>query len=51
VKRFWGFYCVAFKPAYQSNAVTKQAFTLLVSTITKEEPAETDEEYAERIAL
>ena len=50
-KRFWKFYRIAFKPAYQSNAITRQAFTLLVSTVTKEELAETDEEYAKRIAL
>ncbi len=33
------------------NAVTRQAFSLLISTVTKEKPAKTDEEYAERIIL
>ncbi len=50
-KRFWRFYHIAFKPAYQSNAITRQAFTLLVNIVTKEVPAEVDEEYAERIAF
>ncbi len=50
-ERFWRFYYIAFKLAYQSNAITRQAFTLLVSTVTKKEPAKTDEEYIKRIAL
>ncbi len=51
MKRFWRFYRIVFKLAYQSNAVTRQAFTLLVSIVIKEEPAETDEKYVERIAF
>ncbi len=51
MKRFWRFYRVVFKLAYQTNAITRQVFTLLVSIITKEILAATDEEYTECIAL
>ena len=50
-ERFWKFYHTAFKLAYQTNAVIRQAFTLLVSIILKETPADIDEEYAECLAF
>src|SRR6266536_1987983 len=49
--RFWKFYQLAFPPAYQANSVTRQAFTQLVSTLTKETPASEDEDLAERLSL
>src|SRR6266545_3959248 len=49
--RFWEFYKLAFPPAYQANSVTRQAFTQLVSTLTKETPAPEDEDLAERLSL
>lgn len=50
-KRFWRFYRITFKPTYQTNAVIRQAFTLLVSTVTKKTSVITDEEYTKHIAL
>src|SRR6266540_542114 len=49
--RFWEFYKLAFPPAFQANSVTRQAFTQLVSTVTKETPAPEDENLAERLSL
>src|SRR6266540_196407 len=49
--RFWEFYQLAFLPAYQANSVTRQAYTQLVSTLTKETPAPEDEDLAERLSL
>src|SRR6266511_5856711 len=49
--RFWEFYQLAFLPAYQANLVTRQAYTQLVSTVTKETPAPEDEDLAERLLL
>src|SRR6266540_4832580 len=51
VHRFWEFYQKAFPPAYQANSVTRQAYTQLVSTVTKETPAPEDEDLAERLSL
>jgi len=49
--RFWEFYQLAFPPAFQANSVTRQAYTQLVSTLTKEEPTADDEDLAERLSL
>src|SRR6266540_6843351 len=49
--RFWEFYQLAFPPAFQANSVTRQAYTQLVSTLTKEAPAPEDEDLAERLSL
>src|SRR6266496_419692 len=49
--RFWEFYQLAFPPAFQANSVTRQAFTQLVSTVTKETPAPEDENLAKRLSL
>src|SRR6266508_6803416 len=49
--RFWEFYQLAFSPAYQANSVTRQAYTQLVSTLTKEAPAPEDEDLAKRLLL
>src|SRR6266498_2719214 len=49
--RFWEFYQLAFLPAFQANSVTRQAYTQLVSTVTKETPASEDEDLAERLSL
>src|SRR6266540_6673443 len=49
--RFWEFYQLAFLPVYQANSVTRQAYTQLVSTLTKETPASEDEDLAERLSL
>src|SRR6266545_6776569 len=49
--RFWEFYQLAFSPAFQANSVTRQAFTQLLSTLTKEAPAPEDEDLAERLSL
>src|SRR6266498_5198212 len=49
--RFWEFYKLAFPPAFQANSVTRQAFTQLVSTVTKETLAPEDEDLAERLSL
>ena len=49
--RFQEFYQLAFPPAYQANSVTRQAYTQLVSTLTKEIPAPEDEDLAERLSL
>src|SRR6266542_1359310 len=49
--RFWEFYKLAFSPAFQANSVIRQAFTQLVSTLTKEAPAPKDEDLAERLSL
>src|SRR6266540_4651557 len=49
--RFWEFYQLAFPPVYQANSVTRQAYTQLVSTLTKETPALEDEDLAERLSL
>src|SRR6266498_97660 len=51
VHRFWEFYRLAFPPAYQVNSVTRQAFTQLVSTLTKETSTPDDENLAERLLL
>src|SRR6266542_6262427 len=51
VLRFWEFYQLTFSPAYQGNSVTRQAYTQLVSTVTKETPASKDEDLAERLSL
>ncbi len=49
--RFWTFYQLAFPLAFQANSVTWQAYTQLVSTLTKEIPAPEDEDLAERLSL
>ena len=49
--RFWEFYKLAFLPVFQANSVTRQAYTQLVSTLTKEAPASEDEDLAERLSL
>src|SRR6266542_2316700 len=49
--RFWEFYQLAFPPAFQANSVIRQAYTQLVSTVTKETPAPEDEDLAERLSL
>src|SRR6266498_625847 len=51
VYRFWEFYQLAFLPAYQANSVTRQAYTQLVSTLTKETSAPEDENLAKRLSL
>src|SRR6266498_3266396 len=45
--KFWEFY----QPAFQANSVTQQAYTQLVSTITKENPTPDNEGLAERLLL
>src|SRR6266540_2312988 len=49
--RFWEFYQLAFLPAFQANSITWQAYTQLVSTLTKEAPDPEDEDLAERLSL
>src|SRR6266542_1628794 len=49
--RFWEFYQLAFPLAYQANSVIWQAYTQLVSTLTKETPAPEDEDLAKRLLL
>src|SRR6266498_3202474 len=49
--RFWEFYQLAFSPAYQTNSVTRQAYTQLVSILIKEAPTSDDENLAERLSL
>src|SRR6266542_5153628 len=49
--RFWKFYQLAFLPAFQANSVIRQAYTQLVSTLTKETPASEDKDLAERLLL
>ena len=49
--RFWKFYQLAFLPAYQASSVTRQAYTQLVSTLTKETLTLEDEDLAKRLSL
>ncbi len=49
--RFWEFYQLAFLLAYQANSVTWQAYTQLVSTLTKETLTPDDEDLAKRFSL
>ena len=49
--RFWKFYQLAFPPAYQANSVTRQVYTQLVNTLTKENPTPDDKDLAKRISL
>src|SRR6266498_1321509 len=49
--RFWEFYQLAFSPAFQANSVIRQAYTQLISTLTKETPAPEDEDLAKRLSL
>src|SRR6266498_1364910 len=49
--RFWEFYQLAFPLAFQANSVTRQAYTQLVSTLTKENPIPDDKDLAERLLL
>jgi len=49
--RFWEFYQLAFSPAYQTNSVIRQAYTQLVSTLTKKIPTTDDENLAKRLLL
>ena len=49
--RFWEFYQLAFPSAYQANSVTRQAYTQLVSTVTKETLASENKDLAERLSL
>src|SRR6266540_3850643 len=49
--RFCEFYQLAFPPAYQANSVTRQAYTQLVSILTKETLIPEDEDLAERLSL
>ena len=51
VHRFWEFYQLAFLPVYQANSVIRQAYTQLVSTLTKETPIPDDEDLAERLSI
>src|SRR6266542_5887326 len=51
VYRFWKFYQLAFLPAYQANSVTRQAYTQLVSTLTKETPTIDDKNLAKRFSI
>ncbi len=51
VHRFWEFYQLAFSPVYQANSVTWQAYTQLVSTLTKKVLTTDDEDLAERLSL
>src|SRR6266540_6192171 len=51
VHRFWEFYKLAFSPAYQANSVIRQAYTQLVSILTKETLTSDDEDLAERLSL
>ena len=49
--RFWEFYQLTFSPTFQANSVTRQAYTQLVSTLTKEASDPEDEDLAERLSL
>src|SRR6266542_6222024 len=49
--RFWEFYKLAFPLVYQANSVTRQAYTQLVNTLTKETLTPDDEGLAERLSL
>src|SRR6266540_4070379 len=49
--RFWEFYQLIFPPAFQANSVTRQAYTQLVSTLTKKKPTPDDEDLAKRLLL
>src|SRR6266545_7033034 len=49
--KFWEFYQLAFPSAYQANSVTRQAYTQLVSTLTKETLTPDDEDLAERLSI
>src|SRR6266511_2197008 len=49
--RFWEFYQLVFPPVFQANSVTRQAYTQLVSTLTKEAPGPEDEDLAKRLSL
>src|SRR6266542_1115235 len=49
--KFWEFYQLAFPLAFQANSVTRQAYTQLVSTLTKETSAPEDEDLAKRLSL
>src|SRR6266498_1161707 len=49
--RFWEFYQLAFSLAYQANSVTQQAYTQLVSTLTKETLTPDDKDLAEKLSL
>src|SRR6266498_3328623 len=51
VHRFWEFYQLAFLSAYQANSVTQQAYTQLISILTKETPTLDDEDLAGRLSL
>ncbi len=49
--RFWEFYQLAFLPAYQANSVTRQAYTQLVSILTKKTSTLDDENLVERLLI
>ncbi len=49
--RFWEFYQLVFSPVYQANSVTWQAYTQLISTLTKKTSTTDDEDLAERLLL
>jgi|SRR6266498_2286869 len=51
VYRFWEFYQLVFLPAYQANSITQQAYTQLVSTLTKETPTPDNENLAKRLSI
>ena len=50
-QRFWEFYKLIFPPIFQANSVTRQAYTQLVSILTKENPTPDDKDLAERLLL
>ena len=49
--RFWEFYQLAFPLAYQANSVIWQAYTQLVSILTKETLTPDDENLAKRFSI
>ncbi len=49
--KFWEFYQLAFLPAYQANSVIWQAYTQLVSTLTKETSTPDDKDLAKRLSI
>ncbi len=49
--RFWKFYQTVFTLTYQVNSIIWQAFTQLISTITKKTPILDDEDLAKRLLL
>src|SRR6266542_1520227 len=50
-QRFWEFYKLIFPPIFQANSVTRQAYTQLVSILTKENPTPDDKDLVKRLSL